>query len=93
LLLQDPAECLPPFEEALEELVRNHHPKTLESSQVHIAFGGELGPNRVSPRQLLSNLVGQLVAVEGIVTKASLVRPKWVKSVHFCKKTQRTIVR
>ena len=31
-----------------------------------------------------------MVCVEGIVTKASLVRPKVVKSVHYCKETKKT---
>lgn len=30
---------------------------------------------------------GRLVSVEGIVTKASVVRPKWVRSVHYCPAT------
>lgn len=32
-------------------------------------------------------LPGRLVSVEGIVTKASVVRPKWVRSVHYCPAT------
>jgi len=42
----------------------------------------------VSPRQLTARLLSHLVEVEGIVTKTSLKRPKLVKSVHFCEKTQ-----
>ncbi|AQK94455.1 Putative mini-chromosome maintenance (MCM) complex protein family [Zea mays] len=32
----------------------------------------------------MSSFIGTMVCVEGIVTKCSLVRPKVVKSVHFC---------
>lgn len=52
-----------------------------------IGFVGEFGPNRVSPRELTSNLISSLVNVEGIVTKCSLVRPKIVKSVHYAEAT------
>ncbi len=34
--------------------------------------------------------MGQLVKVYGIVTKCSLVRPKIVRSVHFCPSTKMT---
>ena len=54
---------------------------------------GEFGAHRLSPRRLLSSFVGRLVCVEGIVTKASTVRPKWVNSVHYCPVTKQTITR
>ena len=41
----------------------------------------------MSPRQLTASLLSHLVEVEGIVTKASLKRPKLVKSVHYCERT------
>ena len=34
-----------------------------------------------------------MVTVEGIITKASLVRPKVLVSVHYCPKTQKTVHR
>ena len=46
-LLSNPGDCIGPFEEALEELVRNNNQKQLKEHQrVHIAFSGEFGPNR-----------------------------------------------
>ena len=46
-LLSSPGDCIGPFEEALEELVRNNNQKQLKEHQrVHIAFSGEFGPNR-----------------------------------------------
>ena len=47
----------------------------------------------VSPRGLTSDLLSTLVCVEGIVTKVSLVRPKVVKSVHYCPTTNKTVER
>lgn len=38
-------------------------------------------------------LQGRLVCAEGIVTKASVVRPKWVKSVHYCAATGKETTR
>lgn len=73
---------------------RNLHPKALqEGAQVHVGLVGEFGANRVSPRSLLAEYQGRLVCVEGIVTKASVVRPKWVKSVHYCAATQKETTR
>lgn len=73
---------------------RNLHPKTLaEGAEVQVGFVGEFGANRVSPRELLSSYVGHLVCIEGIVTKASTVRPKWVRSVHFCPANGKTLTR
>ena len=73
---------------------RNLHPKTLaEGAEVQVGFTGEFGAARVSPRELLSSYVGHLVCIEGIVTKASTVRPKWVRSVHYCPANGKTTTR
>ncbi|KAJ1723266.1 MCM DNA helicase complex subunit [Coemansia erecta] len=55
---------------------------------VAVGFGGAFGSNQVSPRGLRARLVGQLVCVEGIVTRCSLVRPKVVRSVHYAEATR-----
>lgn len=54
-----------------------------------VGFVGEFGPNRVSPRELTSTQISSLVNLEGIITNCSLVRPKMVKSVHYCEVTGR----
>ena len=46
-------------------------------------------PCRVSPRALTAHFISRLVSVEGIVTKASLVRPKVVRSVQYCEATKK----
>ncbi|KDD74197.1 hypothetical protein H632_c1497p1, partial [Helicosporidium sp. ATCC 50920] len=83
-LLTNPGECLPAFEDALRDMVVNRDPKAF---RVHVGFSGEFGEARVSPRALSSQLLNQLVCVEGIVTKSTLVHPKLVKSVHWCENT------
>lgn len=55
---------------------------------VQIGLTGSLGNHLVSPRGLLSHFICSLVAVEGIVTKCSLVQPKVVRSVHWCAATK-----
>ena len=58
-----------------------------------LAFVGEFGAHRVSPRQLTSDYISTMVNVEGIVTKCSLVRPKILKSVHFVEATGQFITK
>ncbi|KAL4523059.1 hypothetical protein Ndes2526A_g07774 [Nannochloris sp. 'desiccata'] len=88
--LTNPVDCLPAFEDAFEGVVRDqgNASKILEDRQAfNVTFTGEFGPQRVSPRQLTSSLLGQLVEVRGIVTRCTLVRPKLVRSVHYCPTT------
>ena len=92
-----------------------------------VGFEGSFGGMHVTPRSLSARFIGNLVCVEGIVTKCmllclkhsqslpclslsslfplfsslfscfvmlgSLVRPKVVKSVHYCPATKKTIER
>ncbi|KAJ0017359.1 hypothetical protein Pint_10011 [Pistacia integerrima] len=87
-LLRNPGEYLQPFCDAATEWARNIEPKYLkEGEQVLVGFEGPFVSRRVTPRELLSQFIGSMVCVVGIVTKCSLVRPKVVKSVHFCPTT------
>jgi DNA replicative helicase MCM subunit Mcm2 (Cdc46/Mcm family) len=71
-LIRTPTEYLGPFEEALEDVVRNQDPKyLLEGQEVRVGVTGSMGFHRVTPRQLLSNFLGTLVQVDGIVTKCA----------------------
>ncbi|XP_076642875.1 minichromosome maintenance 3 [Halictus rubicundus] len=58
-----------------------------------IAFEGSFGNKHVTPRTLTSRFLSNLVCVEGIVTKCSLVRPKVVRSVHYCSATKTVMER
>ena len=89
-LLTDPEAVIRTLEIAVSETATSFFPKTLlEDQAVKVGITGELGPHTVSPRALSSAHISKLVRVEGIVTKCSLVRPKIIKSVHYCEKTQR----
>ncbi|XP_010481469.1 PREDICTED: DNA replication licensing factor MCM3 isoform X1 [Camelina sativa] len=87
-ILRNPNEYMQSFCEAATEATRGIDPKYLkEGEQVLVGFEGVFVSRVVTPRELLSEFIGSLVCVEGIVTKCSLVRPKVVKSVHFCPST------
>ncbi|XP_074269686.1 DNA replication licensing factor MCM3 homolog 2-like [Silene latifolia] len=84
-MLRSPSEYLQPFADAATEVTKNIDPKFLKEGEgVSVGFDGPFVSRRVTPRDLLSQFIGSMVCVEGIVTKCSLVRPKVVKSVHFC---------
>ncbi|KAK3848931.1 hypothetical protein Pcinc_007472 [Petrolisthes cinctipes] len=83
-LLNAAHEELPAFHRALKEYVSSvdtNYAKTQE--ELFVGFEGSFGSKHVSPRTLNARHLGNLVCVEGIVTKCSLVRPKVVRSVHY----------
>ncbi|PWA66926.1 AAA+ ATPase domain-containing protein [Artemisia annua] len=87
-LLQNPSEYIQPLSDFITDRTRSIDPKFLkEGEQVLIGFDGPFVSRKVTPRDLLSEFIGSMVKVEGIITKCSLVRPKVVKSVHYCPTT------
>ena len=50
---------------------------------LRISFEGNLGKNTITPRGIKSELVGQLVKVQGIITSTSQIKPKLIQSTHF----------
>jgi len=90
--MRRPDEYLPPFEDALREVLSQHNPTLMKTQPAHrfrIGVEGNFGSHHVSPRELGAHLLNALVCVEGIVTKCSQVRPKVVKSEHYCPATNR----
>lgn len=88
-LLENPGEYMQALTDAITEFSRTIDAKYLkEGEQLHVGIDGPFVSRRVTPRDLLSSFIGSMVCVEGIVTKCSLVRPKVVKSVHFCPATE-----
>lgn len=95
-MLRLPLSHIAAFEEALKSVtLAQHQAEDLRDDKVkfHIGFVGSFGANHVSPRAMLARCLGQLICVEGIVTKMSIVRPKLVKSVHYCPSTNKHIIR
>mmetsp|Transcript_7966 Transcript_7966/g.29120 ORF Transcript_7966/g.29120 Transcript_7966/m.29120 type:complete len:741 (-) Transcript_7966:407-2629(-) len=92
-LLREPGEYLSSLTEAVGDVVSTIDPKYLSEGDIRITFTGGFGFHRISPRELLSPFLGKIVNVEGIVTKCSCVRPKVVKTTHFCEATGRFVNR
>ena len=91
-LLDRPLDFILPLQEVLSEVIQTMMDPTEFQKEValdggamneiyQVGFEGSFGPNHVTPRGLRAKLISKMVCVEGIVTKASLVRPKVVKSV------------
>lgn len=82
------------FSRALKEYVSTLQPSYAKVyEEFFVGFEGSFGNRHVTPRTLNSRYLGNLVCVEGIVTKVSLVRPKVVRSVHYCPETKKVMER
>ncbi|XP_078262042.1 DNA replication licensing factor MCM3 [Rhinoraja longicauda] len=93
-LLNNSFEELFAFQRALKDFVASidaTYAKQFED--FYIGLEGSFGSKHVSPRTLTSRFLSNIVCVEGIVIKCSLVRPKVVRSVHYCPATKKTIER
>ena len=60
----------------------------LTDVRIKVGIEGPIGATPLSPRSLASSSLRQLICVEGVATKVSAVKPKVVRSVHYCPKTQ-----
>ncbi|KAI5124471.1 hypothetical protein M0805_008354 [Coniferiporia weirii] len=90
-LLKAPTDFLPAAEDALLNIVKTVYDPDkheLADKGYKIGFSGSFGDHHVSPRTLRATHVSSMISVEGIVTRCSLVRPKMLKSVHYCAETQ-----
>ncbi|KAH9405242.1 MCM DNA helicase complex subunit [Tyrophagus putrescentiae] len=93
-LLNNSIEELVLFQNALKEFVASRDPAFANKyDEFLIGFEGSFGNKHATPRNLSSSLLGSIIAIEGIVTKCSLVRPKWSHSVHYCEVTKKKIER
>ncbi|CAH1772733.1 unnamed protein product [Owenia fusiformis] len=82
------------FQRALHEVVLQADPMYgKQYEEFYVGFEGSFGDKHVTPRSLTSSFLGSMVCVEGIATKCSLVRPKVVRSVHYCPNTKKSIQR
>lgn len=82
------------FQRSLKELVATVDATyAKQHEEFYVGLEGSFGSKHVTPRTLTSRLLGSMVCVEGIITKCSLVRPKVVRSVHYCPATKKTMER
>ncbi|KAM5438568.1 MCM DNA helicase complex subunit [Microsporum ferrugineum] len=86
-LLTSPFAYCQAFDEALREIVTTiaSQPRRDETDETeyHCAYVGAFGEYSCNPRTLSSSHLNRMIALEGIVTKCSLVRPKVIRSVHY----------
>ncbi|KAH7883866.1 MCM2/3/5 family-domain-containing protein [Phlebopus sp. FC_14] len=90
-LLKQPVDYLPAFDDALANIVSQIHDTEkhqLEGKSYRVGFSGSFGDHHVSPRSLKAEHLGKMISLEGIITRCSLVRPKMLKSVHYCPETK-----
>jgi DNA replication licensing factor MCM3 len=88
-LLKNPVDYFSAFEAALKSVIEHVYDQEKHdiSQSFHIGFSGSFGDHHVSPRTLCASHLGKMISLEGIITRCSLVRPKMLKSVHFCPET------
>jgi len=86
-LLTDPFDWSLAFNHALKEIVKTipgARPDQTDSEVLYYcAWAGSFGLHACNPRTLSSQHLNNMVSIEGIVTRCSLIRPKVVKSVHY----------
>ncbi|KAJ3607284.1 hypothetical protein NHX12_026795 [Muraenolepis orangiensis] len=93
-LMKNAFEELLAFQRALKDVVASVDATyAKQHEEFFIGLEGSFGAKHVTPRSLTARLLGGMVCVEGIVTKCSLVRPKVVRSVHYCPATKKTMER
>jgi len=93
-LLENSFDELYAFECALKDLVtRKDQAFSFSKHDFFIGLEGSFGAKHLTPRSLVSRFLGQMVCIEGIVTRCSLVRSKVVKSVHYCPSTNKFLER
>ncbi|KAG6919593.1 MCM DNA helicase complex subunit [Tephrocybe rancida] len=95
-LLKQPTDFLPAFDDALSSIVQRVHDAEkheIASKSYRIGFSGSFGDHHVSPRTLHAAHLGKMISLEGIITRCSLVRPKMLKSVHYCPETNLFLAR
>jgi len=62
------------FQRALKEYVGSLDPSyAKENEELFVGFEGSFGNRHLTPRTLMSRFLGNLVCVEGIVTKCKLI--------------------
>ncbi|EGO59510.1 hypothetical protein NEUTE1DRAFT_79694 [Neurospora tetrasperma FGSC 2508] len=86
-LLTDPFNWTLAFNHALKTIVSTvpqARPDQIDPDVLYYcAWAGSFGLHTCNPRTLSSQHLNNMVSIEGIVTRTSLIRPKVVKSVHY----------
>mmetsp|Transcript_22961 Transcript_22961/g.54283 ORF Transcript_22961/g.54283 Transcript_22961/m.54283 type:complete len:794 (-) Transcript_22961:91-2472(-) len=93
-LRRDPLPHIRALEAACHEIAMEARPGYDKNGiKIKVAFSGPVGAKPMSPRSLISSSLRQLVCVEGVATKVSSIKPKVVRSVHYCPETKQHLER
>ncbi len=92
-MIRRPINLLPVLERAMQDLISGYRQDLADNprrlADYRVGFDGAFGARQVSPRSLNARFISNLVCCEGIVTKATTIRPRLVLSVHYCPRTGR----
>ncbi|KAG0234954.1 MCM DNA helicase complex subunit [Actinomortierella wolfii] len=91
-LLNNPVDYVPAYTTALRQVAASIT-NIGADNELHLGFKGSFGDHHVNPRTLRAKHLGKLICLEGIVTRCGLVRPKVVRSWHYCPKTAENYVK
>jgi DNA replication licensing factor MCM3 len=93
-LRNDPLPHLRALESACHDIAMEARPGYDKNGiKIKVAISGPVGASPMSPRNLTSSCLRQLVSVEGVTTKVSAIKPKVVRSVHYCPETKQHLER
>mmetsp|Transcript_72388 Transcript_72388/g.132145 ORF Transcript_72388/g.132145 Transcript_72388/m.132145 type:complete len:802 (-) Transcript_72388:153-2558(-) len=89
-VLESPVKYILPFEEALLSFVRDINEKAMRNLKqpLKLDIQGAFGRNHVTPRGVTSNTLQNLMRIEGVVTKAGIMAPKLLQSMHVRKNAE-----
>ncbi|EPE08345.1 dna replication licensing factor mcm3 [Ophiostoma piceae UAMH 11346] len=92
-LLNEPFDYTTAFNIALKEIIKTigiaRPDQKDDEIPYYCAWAGSFGLHSCNPRTLSSQHLNQMVSIEGIVTRCSLIHPKVVKSVHHSAATDK----
>ena len=90
-LLKKPIDFLPAFDAALTQVIKlvvsDPEKHDVDAKEYKVGLSGSFGDHHVNPRTLRASHLSKMISLEGIVTRCSLVRPKMIKSIHYCAAT------
>ena len=94
MILENPLLVFPWIQEIFTEFLENLNlDETYSMDEFHIDFRGNFGKHTMTPRGLRSSSVNKLVKVKGIVVSVSKVKPRLIKSVHYCEADNTDLVK
>lgn len=94
MVLESPLVVFPWILDTFKEHVEEQNLEDAQALEdIHLDFRGNFGKHTMTPRGLRSSSVNKLVKVKGIVVSVSKVKPRLIKSVHYCEADNTDLVK